>query len=35
MIWHTAAELPANARTLTILALFHSHSGGMCGQPLL
>ena len=27
MIWHKAAELPASARTLTKLALYHSYSG--------
>eukprot|EP01051_Picozoa_sp_SAG22_P006147 SAG22_NODE_392_length_11210_cov_3.879669_8_plen_1389_part_00 len=27
MVWHTLAELPANARTLTVLALYHSYSG--------
>ena len=28
MIWHNAEELAAEARMLTILALYHSYSGG-------
>ena len=28
MAWHRAEELPASARTLTLLALHHAYAGG-------
>ena len=31
-VWHRAEELPASARMLTLLALYHAYAGGDSGD---